>query len=147
MKLPVFKGPLNAYSEDANASKERFLRDAGRFLRRVGYELEKHGLSEMRISPNKGGAAVSGEVYGDFRRPSDDVGIFVEIGTTAIASRYARKQDQAVIRSVWRCRRREDCHTPEGPNVYLDPNADSVEIAVKLLEVLADGIKSEAQPQ
>ena len=99
----------------------------------------------MKISPNKGGIAVSGEVYGEFRRPSEDVGVFVEIGTTAVSLPHARKPDHVIIRSVWRCRRREDRHTSEGPNVYLDPNADSAEVAVKLLDVLRDGLKSESR--
>ena len=145
MKLPVFNGPINASTENGQSTKSRFLRDAGRFLRRVGYELGKHGLSEMRISPNAGGAAVSGEVYGEYRRPSDDVGVFVEVGTTSIASKFARKEDRAVIRSLWRCRSRKDRGAPEGPNVYLDPNSDSSEVAAKLLDVLEEGRKGTAQ--
>ena len=95
MKLPIFNGPINAYTEKGKSSKARFLRDAGRFLRRVGYELGKH------------------EVYGEFRRPSDDVGVFVEVGTSIATSKFAHKEDRVVIRSLWRCRARKDRGLPK----------------------------------
>ncbi len=132
-------GHINAYTPNGHAAKETFLRDAAKYLRAVGRKLAAAGMTEQSVRPNRGGIAVSGEVYGEFRAPGEDVGVFVEVGSSCV-SHLSGRTDGVVIRAVWRCRRRERMHTPEGPNRYLDPaNRDSDIMVATLLDIREDG--------
>lgn len=131
-------GLINAYTESGNARKEEFLRDAAKYMRAVGKELAKAGLTEQDVRPNRGGIAVSGEVYAEFRAPGEDIGIFAEVSSTCVAHLSGRG-DGVTIRAVWRCRRRERMHTPEGPNRWVNPNGTAASTAAELTGVLREG--------
>ena len=136
---PDSGGGIDAYTESGNARKEEFLRDAAKYLRAIGKELAKSGLTEQDVMrPNRGGIAVSGEVYGEFRAPGEDIGVSVEMSSTCIMNLSGRR-DGATIRAVWRCRRRERAHTPEGPNRWVNPNGTAAGAAAEIIGILQEG--------
>lgn len=135
--LPVFADrPITGYMDDGRV-KERFLKHAANYLRAVGRSLATLGMTEQDVRINRGGVAVSGEVYGEFRSPHEDVGVFVDLSSSSV--HFAdRRPDRVILRAVWQARRRE--HTPEGPNIWIDPAFPAAELAQKLYEIQRQGV-------
>jgi len=133
MKLGTFRGLTNgAYDEAGEALKASFLRAGAKFLRAAGKALAAKGFTEVEVHSNRGGVAVSGEVYGYFFRPGERVGAMVEVGTSCLSFPFCRMTDHVCVRYVWRCRREQGCHTPEGGNQWMhveDDAFDSDELA------------------
>lgn len=134
--------PVNEYSTEGAERKKAFLRDAGKYLRCVGHVLaEKHGMTEMSVRPNKGGIAVSGEVYGEFRAPGSEIGAFVEIGTSVLGGDVLGRDNRAdglVVRAVWRARPKVGRSTPEGGNTWHSPSLEAgafADVLAKMVRV------------
>ena len=66
MKLKTNYGQLNGYTDEAQAVKNQFLRDAKRLLMEAGKRLAKMGLPDSEISINQSGMGSSGDVYAHF---------------------------------------------------------------------------------
>lgn len=58
------RGSIDAYTSEGEELKRKFLRDAVAFLKAVGAKLAEIGLTEIEVTKNKAGVAVSGDVYG-----------------------------------------------------------------------------------
>lgn len=131
MKLKSFKQNINGYSDEDEAIKQDYLNASRRFLRAIAKDLAASGYTESKIHSNPAGPAVSGETYGEFHKPHQDVGVFVELCQSCCGPICnGRPADNIVIRAVWRCRTRQRMHTPEGPNTWLSiDNKDSSEIS------------------
>ena len=138
MKLDVYPTNINAYSDKGAEIKECFLKEAHALLKEVGTHLAFIGLVEQKIWKNRGGIAVSGEVYGEFFKPGKNIGVFVEVGTSCVRGHFSRKEDGVCIRAVWRCRHRDHAHTPEGRNEWIDPNYNDQQIASCLETIWLD---------
>lgn len=136
--LPVFaSAPITGYM-DGGRVKERFLNHAANYLRTVGRHLLARGMFEQSVHINRGGVAVSGEVYGEFRSSHEDVGVFVEISSTPV---FQNRPDSVIIRAVWRARRRERMHTPEGRNNWIVANRNAGDLANDLYGLQRLGVR------
>lgn len=127
---------INGYSDAA--LKEQFLRDARAWLRDTGKLLAARGLTEMEVSVNPGGVAVSGEVSAAYWRP-DDPARRVYACVDASALGWGRSDGLIVMarvqhyretpangrKSAWRMGQ-------SGPNQWLSANFDSRELADRL---------------
>jgi hypothetical protein len=133
-----------AYSDYGNVRKEHFLHDAAALLRETAKHLAPHGLSQADIRVNRAGSAVSGEVCADYWNPDTLRGVWVEIGTTCLAHLSGR-QDGVSILARWRTykaepatrsrRKQRPAIKSDGPNQWLSPEFNSLELAQALLKI------------
>lgn len=144
-RLPVFSKGINGYSDPAQSAKDHFLSQSAAFCRTIYKMLNQTGVfDESSVRSNPGGIAVSGEVYAEFCKKGEDVGILMEVCQPCLGGRFCRQQDGVGIRVVWRCRRRDHCSTPEGRNNWIAPEGNgeayrAIDVANKLERILKEG--------
>jgi len=94
-------GDICGYGEEAYGLKEQFLKDGYAFVRAVAEALATVGYTEARISKNRAGIAVSGEVTARFRKPGAAGGIYADVanvgGMTDICENPQPRQDNVCI--------------------------------------------------
>lgn len=131
-------GQINAYSVQGETLKDLFLNDALSMARMVARELKKRGW-DSKSRKNKGGIAVSGEVYCDLIPPTGDYQFLVEFGSTAFRSggMLAREHDGVMI--MVQKRSRDDRRSIIGNNIYIDPSYTSEQVAAEILRIWHSG--------
>lgn len=128
-------GGINAYDaldeRGRGNRKEAFLTAGKAVLRRVAHALIDQGWSS-KINANRGGIAVSGEVYMTLVNPSlTDKKLFVEITTTGIrGGEYGRVTDGACI--IVQIRHGNQI----GNNIWLSADLDSDQLTAKLRRII-----------
>jgi hypothetical protein len=94
-------GHICGYGEEAYELKEQFLKDGYYFFRAVAEALATVGYTEARISKNRAGMAVSGDVTARFRKPGEQGGIYADFanfgGMTDICYNPQQRQDNLRI--------------------------------------------------
>lgn len=131
-----------AYTERGNMGKEQFLRDAAALLRETAKHLAAHGLTQSNVCANRAGVAVSGEVSADYRNPETLRGVWVQIGATCLTQLSGRKDGLSIL-ARWRKytnqpARRKSRPVPQGndgPNQWLSPEFNSLELARAILKI------------
>ncbi len=149
-----------AYSDYGHARKEQFLRDVAALLKETAKHLAPHGPSTLRLRSaqaslrtgltqsdvhvNRAGIATSGEVCADYWNPHTLRGVWVEIGSTSL-THLSGRQDGVSILARWRTykaeparrgRRKQRLATKsDGPNQWLSPEFNSLELAQALLRI------------
>lgn len=131
-----------AYTERGNMGKEQFLRDAAALLRDTAKHLAAHGLTQSAVCTNRAGVAVSGEVSADYWNPEMLRGVWVQIGSTCLTQLSGRKDGLSIL-ARWRKytnqpARRKSRPKPQGndgPNQWLSPEFNSIELAQALLTI------------
>jgi len=92
---------IHAYNAVDAERKERFHRDASRFLHSVGAYLRRlAGFTQMSCHSNKGGIAVGGEVYATYVHPERRGRLDVAIESDGFWEGSPR-EDRLVIRAEW----------------------------------------------
>ena len=124
---------IHGYTEHAAACKEQFLRDGRRYLKAVGVVLAGYGFSDIQLSVNRAGIAVSGAVYGALRAPARDRYLVVAISACHVARLLFDRPDGVAIRAVWRTPHPTGKGYREGPNTWHDANLESTTLAGALL--------------
>lgn len=139
---------ISGYSPEGEARKGQFLRDAKTLLKEVASHLREHGLTKSEININPGGIAGSGDVSAHFWNPDEPTRmVYCTIGSSSVAQ---GRKDGLIILA-----RREEAVTEDkkknkrgwrtgslGPNQWIDPAHNSLELAGALLDVL--GMAQEA---
>ncbi|MFL6284503.1 MAG: hypothetical protein ACJ74Q_15265 [Pyrinomonadaceae bacterium] len=144
---------IHAYSDQAAARKRKFLHDASQLLLAVGRELRAYGFTASKVRTNEAGVAVSGEVYGHYGQPWGEREIFLTVDTTCMNGIIAppaapgeplrmlfamtTRHDGIVVVGRWYGPRpKARGSAPMGPNVYLDANNSSRELALASLRLV-----------
>lgn len=92
---------IHAYNAVDAERKERFHRDASRFLHSVGASLRRlAGFTQMSCHSSKGGIAVGGEVYATYVHPERRGRLDVAIESDGFWEGSPR-EDRLVIRAEW----------------------------------------------
>jgi hypothetical protein len=92
---------IHAYNALDAERKERFHRDASRYLHSVGaYLRQLAGFTQMSCHSNKGGIAVGGEVSATYHHPDRGGRLAVTIASDAF-SEGSPREDRLVIRAEW----------------------------------------------
>lgn len=138
------QGSIDAYTSEGEELKRKFLRDATAFLKAVGAKLAESSLTEMEVSKNAAGIAVSGDVYGWFAAPEAQYGVHVQISGTCLGGILGRSTDAVAIRATWRQIKRKEQSSrahrrtlAEGNNNWLDADLHSDAEAQALRDILA----------
>src|SRR5687768_2631650 len=76
--------------------KDKFLREARAILKEAGEILREYGIETLQINVNKAGIAVSGEVTTYYKKPGEEIGVFVEISAGCIGSSYNRTRTDSI---------------------------------------------------
>lgn len=149
---------IHAYNTRAEARKLRFLKEAGLYLWTVGQELERYGFHPAAVAINPGGIALSGEVSANYRHPSHDRWIYLNvsecgvetigeaeaIGTSPGRLRFTTRKDRVTVMGRWREPPLEGTRgearswrsIKDGPNTWYDANRNSREFANEVLRLL-----------
>jgi len=132
-------GDICGYGEEAYDLKEQFLQDGYAFFRAVAEALGTVGYTEARISKNRAGIAVSGDVTARFRKPGEAGGIYATLanvgGMTDICENPQQRQDNLSIMA----RSYEQPHSGSertGPNRWI-AMSDSLTLARQLVGWIA----------
>ena len=92
---------IHAYNAVDAERKQRFHRDASRFLHSVGAYLRRFaGFTQMSCHSNKGGIAVGGEVYATYLHPERRGRLDLAIESDGFWEGSPR-EDRLVIRAEW----------------------------------------------
>lgn len=130
---------IDAYCDAGAAQKEKFLSDAARYARMVARELFHFGFREHDVRINRGGMAVSGEVYAEVFHPEQQRWVFFWIESTS--GTLSSRQDMVAIIARWRevvgqpPRNGRPC-VNDGPNQWISASLDTYTVAVRLLPLL-----------
>lgn len=144
---------VHAYSDQAAERKRKFLHDASQLLLAVGRELRAYGFTSSKVSKNEAGVAVSGEVYGHYAQPWGEREVFLTVDTTCmngiisppaepgeplrmLFAMTTRKDGVVVVGRWYGPRPKARGSAPMGPNVYLDANHSSRELALASLRLV-----------
>lgn len=119
---------INAYSAEAAVLKEQFLKDAAAMARAVGKSLEAHGFETKRVSKNRAGIAVSGEVWGEYQK--GDIHLLVEYGASSMRGGFfpVRECDGLIVMAQVRSERNQII----SQNIWTEPTQNSYHIAEAL---------------
>src|SRR3712207_1620190 len=98
--------------------------------------LAGYGFSDTKLSTNRAGIAVSGDVYGEFRDPKCSRYLFVQVSAFHVARSLSDRPDGVMILAVWREPRLHAQGYTEGPNTWHDANLDSADVALALLSLV-----------
>jgi len=107
---------VNGYTESAASVKADFLRTGRKVLKAVGKALVARGFTEQDIRTNAAGVAVSGDVYADYFRPGEPIGVWIEWTQSCVGA------GGTTIMYRWTERREQGKHTDTGPNQWLAVN-------------------------
>jgi hypothetical protein len=127
MKMPKSEGEVNGYSDAGQARKDKFLRDAKKFLRQVGKELAQKGFSEVNVSANPAGIACAGDASGYYYKPGSQISLYLTIGADIL-------QPGLSFMARW-----NNSHGRSGPNNWINADKDSVEVAAILTSIHQNG--------
>lgn len=139
---------ISGYSPEGEACKLQFLRDAKALQNEVASHLREHGLTKSEININTGGIAGSGDVSARFWNPEKPTTmVYCTIGSSSLG--HGRKdgliilarQEEAVMEDKKKNKRGWRTGSM-GPNQWIDPAHNSLELAGALLDVL--GMAQEA---
>ena len=123
----------NVYDASYNYhGKQTFLADAKRLATAIGHALSIHGYGSQSIRVNRGGDAVSGEVYATYHKPYQTYWIICEITQSSLP--LSSREDRVTIRACWR--KFSPSGYIEGPNNWINANLNSNEIALQLMAIL-----------
>jgi len=132
---------ISAYSLEGEICKAKFLQDAKALLNEVAWHLREYGLAKCEISVNPGGIAGSGDVSAHFWNPEEPTTmVYCTIGSSFVA--HGRKdrliimarKEEAIVEDKKKHKRGWRTGTM-GPNQWLDPAHNSLELAGALLRV------------
>jgi hypothetical protein len=137
-----FLRTIDAYSDADAAEKDRFLAEARRYLRATGQALQALGFTEQQIAVNRGGIAVSGEVYAAFRHGAHMRWVFCWIESTSCRFLTPGRDDGVLTTARWRESAGQSVR--EGENVQLSANLDSPTLATRLAAIL--GVTADTLP-
>jgi hypothetical protein len=133
---------ISAYSLEGEICKAKFLQDAKALLNEVAWHLREYGLAKCEISVNPGGIAGSGDVSAHCWNPEEPTTmVYCTIGSSSLG--HGRKdgliilarQEEAVIEDKKKNKRGWRTGSM-GPNQWIDPAHNSLELAGALLDVL-----------
>jgi len=128
MKFPIQQRPINGY-DDNQPRKDKFMREATKFLKALGKILALRGLTEAKYSKNAGGIACGGDVYAEFYKPNADVGVYITIGAD-IGAGLGRNADGIHCMTRWIERNAAPKRSRrDGSNVWLKLDKDAEDIA------------------
>jgi len=131
MKFPIQHGPINGY-DDNQPRKDKFLREATKYLKALSKILALRGLTEATYRKNAAGVACSGDCYAEFYKPNADVGVYVTIGAD-IGVGLGRQGDGVHCMARWIEKNAAPKRSQRnGSNVWLKLDKDADEIAEAL---------------
>ena len=121
--------PVSAYTDQGAALKRQFLKDGVCFLKAVGAALAKYGFTQMRVSKNVAGVAVSGEICAEYWHPAHQRWLYCRLEASLLAD---ERSDHVSLVACWREPHGANCR--EGVNQFIQElSHGSVWIAQRML--------------